>query len=217
MVGMLLVGLGLGQLMQTLTLASPELGRPAGHRRRDELVDLLPPDRWNARRRDPVLGAVQPHPGDDRAPRSRTRTNLAEPAAAAADPDGARRSGEREDPRTACRAARTAAGASLGDSLNGDTSFLNNADPRLAAPFLEGFDNATVTIYWVAPRGGAGRVRAELLPQGGAAAAKSALQENADNEAALAAQLAATAAAPLVAEAPLNEPAGERRASSARP
>jgi EmrB/QacA subfamily drug resistance transporter len=39
---------------------------------------------------------------------------------------------------------------SLGGSLNGDTSFLNTADPALSAPFLDGFANATVTVFWVA-------------------------------------------------------------------
>jgi len=40
-------------------------------------------------------------------------------------------------------------GGSLGNALNGDTSFLNAVDPRLAAPFLEGFSSATVTVFWV--------------------------------------------------------------------
>jgi hypothetical protein len=34
-------------------------------------------------------------------------------------------------------------------SLDGDTSFLNGANHDLAAPFLNGFNDATVTIYWV--------------------------------------------------------------------
>lgn len=39
--------------------------------------------------------------------------------------------------------------SSLGTSLNGDTSFLNTADPSLSAPFLDGFANATVTVFWL--------------------------------------------------------------------
>jgi len=35
------------------------------------------------------------------------------------------------------------------DSLNGDTSFLTQADPRLAEPFLVGFANAAVSVYWI--------------------------------------------------------------------
>ena len=40
-------------------------------------------------------------------------------------------------------------GGSLGTSLNGDTSFLNTADPSLSTPFLDGFANATVTVFWL--------------------------------------------------------------------
>lgn len=38
---------------------------------------------------------------------------------------------------------------SIGDALNGDTSFLTQADPRLAEPFLVGFANAAVSVYWI--------------------------------------------------------------------
>ena len=37
----------------------------------------------------------------------------------------------------------------LGSALNGDTSFLNLIDPRLARPFLEGFSTAMVTGFWI--------------------------------------------------------------------
>ena len=40
-------------------------------------------------------------------------------------------------------------GGSLTTSLNGDTQFLTTADHRLAAPFLHGFADATVTVFWV--------------------------------------------------------------------
>lgn len=39
--------------------------------------------------------------------------------------------------------------SALGTSLNGDTSFLNTADQALSTPFLDGFANATVTVFWV--------------------------------------------------------------------
>jgi MFS family permease len=41
-------------------------------------------------------------------------------------------------------------GGDLSASLDGNTSFLNGADPQLTAPFLDGFANATVTVFWVA-------------------------------------------------------------------
>ena len=40
--------------------------------------------------------------------------------------------------------------AQIGGALNEDSSFLNTADPRLAAPFLDGFSNATSGPFWVA-------------------------------------------------------------------
>jgi EmrB/QacA subfamily drug resistance transporter len=42
-----------------------------------------------------------------------------------------------------------AGGSNATSSLDGDTSFLNGANHDLAAPFLNGFNDATVTIYWV--------------------------------------------------------------------
>jgi hypothetical protein len=40
--------------------------------------------------------------------------------------------------------------ASLADKLNTDSSFLNHLDPRLARPFLIGFSEAGVTVFWAA-------------------------------------------------------------------
>lgn len=40
--------------------------------------------------------------------------------------------------------------SSTSSSATNDTSFLNNADPRLSKPFLEGFNASAVTVYWVA-------------------------------------------------------------------
>jgi hypothetical protein len=39
--------------------------------------------------------------------------------------------------------------AAIGDSLNGDTSFLTGASPALADPFLVGFSNSVVGVYWI--------------------------------------------------------------------
>jgi EmrB/QacA subfamily drug resistance transporter len=40
-------------------------------------------------------------------------------------------------------------GSGLSGALDGNTSFLNGADQSLSAPFLDGFANATVTVFWV--------------------------------------------------------------------
>jgi HAMP domain-containing protein len=37
----------------------------------------------------------------------------------------------------------------LSTALNGDTAFLKASNPALAAPFLRGFADATVTVFWV--------------------------------------------------------------------
>jgi hypothetical protein len=43
----------------------------------------------------------------------------------------------------------TSGSGNLTGSLDGNTSFLNGADSALTAPFLDGFANATVTVFWV--------------------------------------------------------------------
>ncbi|PZE86364.1 MDR family MFS transporter [Curtobacterium sp. MCBD17_032] len=40
-------------------------------------------------------------------------------------------------------------GTSSATSSTNDTSFLNGADPRLSRPFLVGFSDSAVTVYWV--------------------------------------------------------------------
>ena len=104
-------------------------------------------------------------------------------------------------------------GGSLGDSLNGDTSFLTGADPRLAAPFLDGFNNATVTVYWVALAVVAVAFVLSWFLKPAPLRQKSALQEAADDEAAVQAELAAASTgalvAPVAAEtSEAEEPAG---------
>jgi hypothetical protein len=43
-----------------------------------------------------------------------------------------------------------AAGASIGDSLNQDSSFLNRVDPVIAAPFKQGFVDSTHLVFILA-------------------------------------------------------------------
>ena len=97
------------------------------------------------------------------------------------------------------QSAQTGGGSSLGTSLDGDTAFLNGSDPRLSAPFLQGFANATVTIYWVALAVVAVAFVLSFFLKATPLRAKSALQENADNVAAVIAQEAADAAGAMLA------------------
>lgn len=143
LVGQLLLGLGLGQLMQTLTIASQnsvepkdmgvatssatffrQLGGTAGVAVVFSMLFARLPETLQA-----AFG------------RQDLRTDLAaalEDPAVLADPGNERILGILQDP------------SKIGTALNEDSSFLNTADPRLAAPFLDGFSNATTGPFWVA-------------------------------------------------------------------
>jgi tetrahydromethanopterin S-methyltransferase subunit B len=95
--------------------------------------------------------------------------------------------------------AKAQNGGNIGNSLDGDTSFLNGSDPRLSAPFLEGFNNATITIYWVGLAVVLVAFVLSFFLKAAPLRAKSALQENADDAAAVVAQEAADASGALVA------------------
>jgi len=142
MAGMLLVGLGLGQLMQTLTIASQnsvgprdigvatststffrQIGGTLGTAVLFSVLFTRIPDTLGAAFGDPTI--------------------VAGVKAAASDP------AVLADPANAGILALLKNPAGLGTALDGDTSFLNAADPRLSQPFLVGFNDATVTVFWV--------------------------------------------------------------------
>jgi len=190
MVGMFFIGLGLGQLMQTLTIASQNAVGP-----RD--IGVATSSSTFFRQIGGTLGVAVlfsvlfsriPQTIADAFASTSVQDGI---AAATADPTVL------ADPKNKqilelFQSAQN--GGSVGNALDGDTSFLNNADPRLAAPFLEGFNNATVSIYWV---GLAVILVAFVLSfflKAAPLRAKSALQENSDNEAAAAAVIAQEAA-----------------------
>jgi predicted MFS family arabinose efflux permease len=81
--------------------------------------------------------------------------------------------------------------AAIGNALNGDTSFLTGANPALANPFLVGFSESVVAVYWIGlvvvivAFGLSWFVKAVPLRQ------KSAMQEAADENAAIMAEQAA--------------------------
>ena len=81
-------------------------------------------------------------------------------------------------------------GTSVNSSTINDTSFLKSADPRLAKPFLVGFNESAVTVYWVAMFVVLAAFILTLFFKTPPLRAKSALQEAADDEA-----IRATAAA----------------------
>jgi EmrB/QacA subfamily drug resistance transporter len=200
MIGMLLVGLGLGQLMQTLTIASQNSVGP-----RD--IGVATSSSTFFRQIGGTLGVailfsvLYTRIPETIAAAFKDKTNLANLQAAVMDP------AVQADPNNTAilsllKNAQAGDSSAISSSLNADSSFLNNADPRLAAPFLQGFNDAAVSIFWV---GLAVVLVAFVLSwflKASPLRAKSALQENADNEAALAAKTAADITGALVEPAP---------------
>ncbi|TFC38278.1 DHA2 family efflux MFS transporter permease subunit [Cryobacterium sp. TMT2-14] len=142
MAGMLLIGLGLGQLMQTLTIASQnsvgprdigvatsaatffrQIGGTLGTAVLFSVLFTRIPDTIGAAFDNPTIV-------------SGVRDAATDPAVQA-------------DPANTGILALLANPGSVGGALDGDTSFLNTADPRLAEPFLVGFNGASVTVFWV--------------------------------------------------------------------
>lgn len=78
---------------------------------------------------------------------------------------------------TVIRQAGTDGGASLATALSSDSSFLAHADPRLAAPFVAGFTDATVTAFMVAAVAGVLALGLTLFLRPGRLRDLSALQE----------------------------------------
>jgi EmrB/QacA subfamily drug resistance transporter len=195
MVGMFLVGLGLGQLMQTLTIASQNSVGP-----RD--IGVATSSSTFFRQIGGTLGVAVLFS----VLFSRIPETIASAFSSKSVTDGIAQAVA--DPAVLADPANKKIlelfqqgqnGGTLGTALDGDTSFLNGSDPRLAAPFLEGFNNATVTIYWVGLAVVLVAFVLSFFLKAAPLRQKSALQENADNEAALAAQAAAAETGAMVA------------------
>ncbi len=196
MVGMLLVGLGLGQLMQTLTIASQNSVGP-----RD--IGVATSSSTFFRQIGGTLGvAILFSVLYTRIPTTiaaafKDKANLANLQAAASDPDVLK------DPANTgilelLKNAQGGNTSGVSSSLNGDSSFLNGADPRLTAPFLQGFNDAAVSIFWVALVVLIVAFVLSWFLKAAPLRAKSALQENAENDAAIDAKSAADLAGALV-------------------
>jgi len=148
MIGMLLVGLGLGQLMQTLTIASQnsvgardigvatsastffrQIGGTLGTAVLfSVLFSRIPQTIASAFADSSLQGRAQAALADQSVLTDPANASILKLYAAAGNGDTSQ----------------------VGGALDGNTSFLNTADRRLAAPFLDGFANATVTVFWVA-------------------------------------------------------------------
>jgi EmrB/QacA subfamily drug resistance transporter len=213
MIGMLLVGLGLGQLMQTLTIASQNAVGP-----RD--IGVATSSSTFFRQIGGTLGvAVIFSVLFGRIPAT-IASAFAEPRLAAnvqaalADP------AVLADPNnkqiiTLLQGSST----SIGDSLNGDTAFLTTADHRLAAPFLHGFADATVAVFWVSLAVILVAFVLSFFLKATPLREKSALQEVADADAALLATQSAEAMGAQVAPQPTGVDSTETdgKSSGGRP
>ena len=198
MIGMLLIGLGLGQLMQTLTIASQNSVGPKD-------MGVATSSSTFFRQIGGTLGvailfsvlfSLWPSAIADAAKRPEVQQGV---GAALADPSVA------NDPANAGIIAVLQGGESA-SAVGGDTSFLTGADPRLTAPFLEGFNSATVSVYWVALGVVLLAFILSFFLKTAPLREKSALQESADNDAAVLAQEAADATGSPIAPV-MSEPA----------
>lgn len=187
MIGMFFVGLGLGQLMQTLTLASQNSVGPRE-------IGVATSSSTFFRQIGGTLGTAvllsvlfTTVPGLIKSAFESTAVTDGLQAAMS-DPEVL------ADPANkgileVLQAGQN--GGDIGSAFDGDTSFLTGADPRLTAPFLEGFANASISIYWISLAVVLVAFVLSFFLKTAPLRAKSALQENADNDAAILAQEAA--------------------------
>ncbi|MDE0545128.1 MDR family MFS transporter [Microbacterium sp. C7(2022)] len=186
MVGMAIVGLGLGQLMQTLTIASQnavtardmgvatsastffrQIGGTLGTAVFFSLLFSRLNETLPAAFSDPdIMGPL---------------TEAAQDPAVQADPANAE----------ILALLGTQDPAQIGSALDTDSSFLLGADPRLAEPFLVGFNEATVSVYWLGFAASALAFLVAWFVPSLPLRQVSAMQEQADADAASAASVAA--------------------------
>jgi len=171
-IGMVLIGLGLGQLMQTLTLAAQN-SVPASE------VGVATSSATFFRQMGGTLGvavfiSILFNNLADTIPAAFKRTDIQDGIKAAlsdpkvlADPNN----------RDFLAALKGGNMADLAGKLNTDSSFLNNLDPRLARPFLMGFADAGVTVFSIAAGVVAIAIVLAIFTKAPALRTKSAVQE----------------------------------------
>ena len=141
-IGMLIIGMGLGQLMQTLTLVAQQ-SVPASD------IGVATSSATFFRQMGGTLGVAVfisilfNSLGDTIGKAFKNKEILADITAAAQDP------AVLADPDNVefLQSLAEGGGSSLGDQLKTDSSFLNNIDPRLARPFEVGFAESAVQVF----------------------------------------------------------------------
>lgn len=196
MLGMLLVGLGLGQMMQTLTIAAQN---SVGSRD----IGVATSSSTFFRQIGGTLGVAvlfsvlfSRIPSTIAAAFTDSRLT-ADLQRAIADPDVLADPGN--GPILELLQNQQSNGGGLGTSLDGNTEFLTTADPRLAAPFLTGFSDAAVTVFQVSLIVVLVAFVLSFFLKATPLREKSGLQETADADAAILAQQAGVdVGAPLI-------------------
>jgi MFS family permease len=142
-IGMVLIGLGLGQLMQTLTLVAQQ-SVPASD------IGVATSSATFFRQMGGTLGVAVfisilfNSLGDKIGEAFKNKQILADITAAAQDPAVLADPNNREFLMSMTEGSDSAA---LSDQLKTDSSFLNNLDPRLARPFEVGFADSAVQVF----------------------------------------------------------------------
>jgi EmrB/QacA subfamily drug resistance transporter len=147
-VSMVIIGMGLGQLMQTLTLAAQN-AVPAKD------IGVATSSSMFFRQMGGTLGvAVFISILFNRLPDAiKSATKLPEVQNGMTDAAKEYMAGalsgkyKADNPNIVFLKEAAADPAALGDKLNGDSSFLSHLDPRLARPFLMGFADSAVTVF----------------------------------------------------------------------
>jgi EmrB/QacA subfamily drug resistance transporter len=150
-ISMVIIGMGLGQLMQTLTLAAQNAVSPQD-------IGVATSSSMFFRQMGGTLGvAVFISILFNRLPEAiksafENKDVLAGMSDAAREISQKAMAGElpANDPNVVFLQNMAANPGALGESLNTDSSFLTGLDPRLARPFLMGFAESTVTVFVVA-------------------------------------------------------------------
>lgn len=184
MIGMFFMGAGLGQLMQTLTVASQNSVGP-----RD--IGVATSSSTFFRTMGGTAGTAILFSVLFNTIPEALKSAFATPSITAGVAKALANPEVTSDPANAAIIEVYKNPAAVGSALDGDTSFLVGANEALAKPFLVGFAEATVTIYWI----GLGVVIVAFLLSWFLKATplrqKSAMQEAADEDATLLAERAA--------------------------
>jgi hypothetical protein len=147
-IAMVIIGMGLGQLMQTLTLAAQNSVSPQD-------IGVATSSSMFFRQMGGTLGvavfiSILFNRLPDAIKSALDNTSVKNDMAAAAKEyvAGAMTGKYKADnPNLVFLKEASANPGALGDKLNGDSSFLNHLDPRLSRPFLMGFADSAVTVF----------------------------------------------------------------------